>query len=94
MFVRRLQACSNTQKVVVDVLEDVSLPMCISMETLKLIWAMSERGNDLGAALLKPVVGPPLQEGKDPSHLLFEEHGLLPPLGLSCISLRVRIQRS
>ena len=83
----QLQARPNTQKVVVDVFEDVSLPMCISMETLKLIWAMSEWGNDLGATLSKPVVGPPLQEGEDPSHLLFEEHGLLPPPGLSCISL-------
>ena len=69
----QLKTCPNAQKVAVNTVEDIGLSTCISVETLKLIWAAGERRNNLSTALPKPVTGPPLQEGEYLPHLLLKE---------------------
>ena len=42
MFRWQLEALPNAQKVVVDITEDVSLPVCVHMKTLELVWIDGE----------------------------------------------------
>ena len=82
----QLETLPNTQEVVVDVAENVCLSASISTETLKLIWANSERGNDIDVTPLGPVVGRPPQEREDPLHLFPKKQDFLLPAGLVCAS--------
>ena len=73
MLLQQLKSSPNSQKVVVDVKENMSLPASISMETFESIRTGSEQGDGLGVALLGPVIQLPLQEKEDLLYLLPKE---------------------
>lgn len=69
MLSRQLKAFPSSQKMVVEVAKHTCLPGCISTKTLDLERTGRERGNGFIVALLKPMVGSPLQGLENTPHL-------------------------
>lgn len=88
VFLWRFGILPDAKEVVVNDAEGVCLSECVSMETFKEIWTGGERGDCRGVALLGPLVGPPLQEHKNPSHFFFDKRNLFLPAGLASTSFR------
>lgn len=73
MFSWEFKATPDTGEVIAKGFEYVRLSGGIRVETFELIWAGRQRGNDFLVTLLKPIIGLPLQEHEDATHLLLEK---------------------